>query len=130
VERHDEEEPYPLPFHPLDLGERAMLEFFGFYVEGCSGEDDATEPAVDIWDVELRGFRVTPSHKAGSRTDQSSSGGSAGQQVMEQARVGRVGEREPAELSLPEPADGVVLLRLQVRSGALYGWVCVVTAAP
>jgi hypothetical protein len=48
VERHDEEEPCPLPFHPLDLGERAMLEFFGFYVEGCSGEDDATEPVVDI----------------------------------------------------------------------------------
>ncbi|MFF4341312.1 DUF6928 family protein [Kitasatospora sp. NPDC001540] len=56
----EDEEPYPLPFHPLELGERALLEFFGFYVEGFSGEDDDTpEPMVDIWDVELHGFRVT-----------------------------------------------------------------------
>jgi hypothetical protein len=64
----EDEEPYPLPFHPLDLGERAMLEFFGFYVEGCSGEDGATEPVVDIWDVELQGFRVTPTPQ-GEATD-------------------------------------------------------------
>jgi hypothetical protein len=50
--------PYPLPFHPLDLGERAMLEFFGFNVEGCSEEGDTPEPVVDIFDVELWGFRV------------------------------------------------------------------------
>jgi hypothetical protein len=56
----EDEEPYPLPFHPLDLGERAMLEFFGFYVEGCSPGDGVAEPVVDIWGVELRGFRVTP----------------------------------------------------------------------
>ncbi|CAL9345941.1 DUF6928 family protein [Streptomyces griseomycini] len=55
----EDDEPYPLPFHPLALGERAMLEFFGFCVEGFSGEDDAPEPVVDIWDVELHGFRVT-----------------------------------------------------------------------
>lgn len=61
-------EPYPLPFHPLDLGERTMLEFFGFYVEGCSGGDGATEPVVDIWDVELQGFRVTPTPQ-GRATD-------------------------------------------------------------
>lgn len=30
-----EEEPgYPLPFHPLELGEEALLEFFGFQIEG------------------------------------------------------------------------------------------------
>jgi hypothetical protein len=50
--------PYPLPFHPLDLGERAMLEFFGFCVEGCSDEDGAPEPVVDIFGVELQGFRT------------------------------------------------------------------------
>ncbi|MFJ6120309.1 DUF6928 family protein [Streptomyces sp. NPDC092129] len=55
----EDEEPYPLPFHPLELGERAMLEFFGFYVEGFSDEDGVPEPVVDIWDVELRGFRVS-----------------------------------------------------------------------
>jgi hypothetical protein len=52
-----DEEPYALPFHPLDLGERAMLEFFGFYVERCSDEDDLPEPVVDTWGVELRGYR-------------------------------------------------------------------------
>ncbi|MCH5677255.1 hypothetical protein MKW14_36715 [Streptomyces sp. CME 23] len=55
----EDNEPYPLPFHPLELGERALLDFFGFYVEGFSVEDDAPEPVVDIWDVELHGFRVT-----------------------------------------------------------------------
>lgn len=28
------EEPYPLPFHPLELGEVALREFFGFELEG------------------------------------------------------------------------------------------------
>ncbi|MBO4258247.1 hypothetical protein GRC12_30885 [Streptomyces griseorubiginosus] len=55
----EDNEPYPLPFHPLELGERALLEFFGFYVEGFSTEDDTPEPVVDIWDVELHGFQVT-----------------------------------------------------------------------
>ncbi|MGY1582059.1 DUF6928 family protein [Streptomyces sp. MN13] len=54
------EGPYPLPFHPLELGERAMMEFFGFYVEGCMAGDEAAEPVVDVWAVELQGFRVTP----------------------------------------------------------------------
>jgi len=27
-------EPYPFPFHPLDLGEEALREFFGFQLEG------------------------------------------------------------------------------------------------
>ncbi|MFG2358741.1 DUF6928 family protein [Streptomyces sp. NPDC048521] len=54
-----DEEPYPRPFHPLDLGERAMLEFFGFYVEGSCAGDEAADPVVDAWGVELHGFRVT-----------------------------------------------------------------------
>lgn len=56
----EDEKPYPLPFHPLDLGERAMLDFFGFHVEGCAQGDDAGEPVVDVWGVELQGFRVAP----------------------------------------------------------------------
>lgn len=28
------EEPYPFPFHPLDLGEAALNEFFGYQLEG------------------------------------------------------------------------------------------------
>ncbi|MEO3745773.1 hypothetical protein [Plantactinospora sp. B5E13] len=57
---HEDDQPYALPFHPLDLGERAMLEFFGFCVEGCSTGEDVPEPVVDVWGVELQGFRLTP----------------------------------------------------------------------
>lgn len=30
----EDKKPYPLPFHPLDLSETALLEFFGFQYEG------------------------------------------------------------------------------------------------
>lgn len=30
----DEEPPYPFPFHPLELGESALREFFGYQLEG------------------------------------------------------------------------------------------------
>lgn len=30
----DVDEPYPLPFHPLELGEAALSEFFGYQLEG------------------------------------------------------------------------------------------------
>lgn len=54
----EDDEPYPLPFHPLELGERALLEFFGLYVDGPPDEDETHEPPVDICEVELHGFRV------------------------------------------------------------------------
>jgi hypothetical protein len=31
----EEGEEYPLPFHPLDMGEAALLEFFGYQLEGA-----------------------------------------------------------------------------------------------
>jgi hypothetical protein len=31
-------EPYPFPFHPLELGEAALLEFFGYQIEGFFDE--------------------------------------------------------------------------------------------
>lgn len=34
VPRDEEEDDYPLPFHPLDLGEAALREFFGYQLEG------------------------------------------------------------------------------------------------
>lgn len=37
-----------------------MLEFFGFYVEGCSEQEGMAEPVEDIWGIELQGFRLTP----------------------------------------------------------------------
>ncbi|GAA2999967.1 hypothetical protein GCM10017559_21060 [Streptosporangium longisporum] len=52
----EDEEPYPLPFHPLELGEEALRALFGFVVEGMPGPDD-----VDPDDVGLCGFRLTES---------------------------------------------------------------------
>ena len=46
-------EPYPLPFHPLELGEDALRALFGFIIEGRRHPDD-----VDPFDVDLLGFRV------------------------------------------------------------------------
>ncbi|MBD2898305.1 hypothetical protein amrb99_72720 [Actinomadura sp. RB99] len=48
------EEPYPLPFHPLDLGEDALRGLLGFVLEGEVRPDDA-----DPHEVELLGFRLT-----------------------------------------------------------------------
>ncbi len=48
-----EELDYPLPFHPLELGEDALGNLFGFCFEGTPPVD-----AVDPEDVTLLGFRV------------------------------------------------------------------------
>src|ERR1700741_686466 len=45
VERHDEGEPYPLPFHQLDLGGRAMLELFGGSALTCAASGAAPAAA-------------------------------------------------------------------------------------
>jgi hypothetical protein len=44
---------YPLPFHPLDLGEEALRAMFGFVIEGRPQPGD-----VDADTVRLYGFRV------------------------------------------------------------------------
>ncbi|MBC6457493.1 hypothetical protein HKK72_06215 [Actinomadura sp. HBU206391] len=49
-----DEGPYPLPFHPLELGEEALRALFGFVVEGYPDPDD-----IDPAGVHLHGFRVT-----------------------------------------------------------------------
>ncbi|MEW2356205.1 hypothetical protein [Spirillospora sp. NPDC029432] len=46
-------EPYPLRFHPLDLGEAALRALLGFVVEGLPLPTD-----IDAGSVELAGFRV------------------------------------------------------------------------
>ncbi len=53
---HPAGEDYPLPFHPLQLGERAMGEFFGFYAEGAMAGDDAPNDQVDSMEVEMHAF--------------------------------------------------------------------------
>ncbi|MEU3773143.1 hypothetical protein AB0F11_08010 [Streptomyces sp. NPDC032472] len=47
-----EEEPYALPFHPLELGDEALRAFFGFLLEGCASPED-----VDPDWIPLLGFR-------------------------------------------------------------------------
>jgi hypothetical protein len=49
-----DQDPYPLPFHPLDLGEIALRELFGFVIEGQPDPGD-----IDPETVHLYGFRVT-----------------------------------------------------------------------
>jgi hypothetical protein len=46
--------PYPLPFHPLELGQDALRALFGFIQEGRPHPDD-----VDAEAVHLYSFRVT-----------------------------------------------------------------------
>jgi hypothetical protein len=44
---------YPLPFHPLDLGEEALRALFGFVLEGRMNAED-----VDAEAIQVHGFRV------------------------------------------------------------------------
>jgi hypothetical protein len=48
---------YPLPFHPLDLGEAALRALFGFIIEGRRQPAD-----IDPESVSLAGFEVPPEH--------------------------------------------------------------------
>lgn len=50
----DDQVPYPLAFHPLELGEEALRTFAGFVLEGRASPADADPDAVP-----LNGYRVT-----------------------------------------------------------------------
>lgn len=52
LEREPDEPPYPLPFHPLELAEDALLTLFGFQYEG------ATWFEIDLESIPLAGFEV------------------------------------------------------------------------
>ncbi|KUL29583.1 DUF6928 family protein [Actinoplanes awajinensis] len=67
----EDEEPYPLPFHPLDLGEEALQALFGFAIEGFPEPD-----SVDPTSVEMHTFRVgdEPAASGWSARRSSSSG--------------------------------------------------------
>ena len=56
VPEDESEEPYPLPFHPLELAEDALRYFFGFVYEGDEEPDDP-----DLDHVVLAAYRVGPS---------------------------------------------------------------------
>jgi hypothetical protein len=46
--------PYPLPFHPLALGEAALRALFGFVIEGRREPDDVDASAVPVHAFSLR----------------------------------------------------------------------------
>jgi hypothetical protein len=52
VDPEDEEDAYPFPFHPLDLGEAALASLFGYVLEG-----EITPNLVDPEQVPLMRFR-------------------------------------------------------------------------
>jgi hypothetical protein len=54
VELEEDEPPYPLPFHPLELAEDALHALFGFTYEGPTYPDDD----VDLEAIPLAGFAV------------------------------------------------------------------------
>ncbi|WP_407642923.1 DUF6928 family protein [Actinacidiphila yanglinensis] len=49
----EDDEPYPLAFHPLDLGEEALRALCGFVREGCPEPGD-----IDAESIPLHGFTV------------------------------------------------------------------------
>jgi hypothetical protein len=49
-----DEPPYPLPFHPLELGEDALRALFGFVLEGYPRPDD-----IAPYEVHMHEFRVS-----------------------------------------------------------------------
>ncbi|MGQ4383293.1 DUF6928 family protein [Streptomyces sp. SAS_270] len=53
----EEEKPYPLPFHPLELGEDALRALCGFVQEGVPEPDD-----LDAGSIALHGFHVRDPH--------------------------------------------------------------------
>jgi hypothetical protein len=52
-----DEEPYALPFHPLEMGEDALRALCGFILEGRPEPDD-----VDADTIRLHGFQVRDPH--------------------------------------------------------------------
>lgn len=52
-----DDEPYALPFHPLELGEEALRALCGFVQEGRPEPDD-----IDAGSIALHGFRVRDPH--------------------------------------------------------------------
>ncbi|MFI8458053.1 DUF6928 family protein [Kitasatospora sp. NPDC085464] len=47
-DEEEDEEPYPLPFHPLDMGEDALRALCGFVVEGCPEPGDLAAETVAL----------------------------------------------------------------------------------
>ena len=53
----DDEDDYPLPFHPLELGEAALKEFFGYQLEGPVDPSLLEPESVPLLKYKRRRFR-------------------------------------------------------------------------
>jgi hypothetical protein len=55
VEVDEGEAAYPLPFHPLDLGEAALREYFGYQMQG------SVDPSLlDAWTIPMLRYDKSP----------------------------------------------------------------------
>ncbi|MEZ0109707.1 hypothetical protein ABH920_003721 [Catenulispora sp. EB89] len=91
-------EPYPLPFHPLELGEQALRALFGFVIEGYPAPDD-----IDAFEVPMYGFDLidpagqTPEERQAERDALAAT---MGPPRMLQMRGGTLVEVEIGELGI------------------------------
>lgn len=53
-DKEEEEEPYPLPFHPLEMGEDALRALCGFIQEGRPEPDDVDADAIRLYGFHVR----------------------------------------------------------------------------
>ena len=54
-EEDDEDDPFPLPFDPMELGEEALASLFGFVYEGGPSNTETVDPD----DIPLAAFKLT-----------------------------------------------------------------------
>jgi len=57
VDAKDEDNVYPFPFHPLDLGEAALAEFFGYQLEGFIDESMFDPDDITLMRYKRSGMR-------------------------------------------------------------------------
>jgi hypothetical protein len=61
----DEQDEYPLPFHPLELAEDALRTLFGFNYEGFYFDDDPDKEAIVLAGYFVTDNRTTAEAAAG-----------------------------------------------------------------
>jgi hypothetical protein len=64
ADQEEGEDPYPFPFHPLELGEAALLDFFGYQLEGWG--DDTRLQAHEIALMRFKRSKASKAPNAGS----------------------------------------------------------------
>lgn len=63
VDPEEEPEGYPLPFHPLELGEAALLEFFGYQLEGMFDPENLEAEEIPLMRFKRGRAQIAPQPK-------------------------------------------------------------------